>query len=125
MAKHIVELDIDVRLEENDYTLVNDIATVSINGRLINFYSFASKYCSHHNPDSYPVFDSFVEKMLVHYKKADDFESFDKLDLRNYGRFIDVIESFQRFYELGSLSLRDIDIFLWLAGKQWFPRKYK
>jgi len=116
VAKHILTTDIDDRLKKDDHSLVNDIAQISIKNKTINFYSFASKYCSHHKPTSYPIFDSFVEKMLLHFKSADNFDTFDKVDLKSYGRFIKVIRSFQSFYNLDKFTLREIDIFLWLAG---------
>lgn len=125
VAKHILQKDIDARIKANDYSLVNDIAKISIKGKLKNFYSFASKYCSHHQPTSYPIFDSFVEKMMLHYKSVDSFNGFDKGDLKDYSCFIEIIKSFRIFYGLEKFSLREIDIFLWLAGKEWFPRKYK
>lgn len=59
VAKHIVSLNIDDRLNNNDLDLVNDIAKVKINDdKMINFYSFATKYCSHHKPIKYPIYDS-------------------------------------------------------------------
>jgi hypothetical protein len=125
VARHILAKDIDARLEVNDYSLVNDIAQIAIKAKTINFYSFASKYCSHHKPTSYPIFDSFVEKMMLHYKTVNSFNGFDKVDLKDYERFIQIIKSFQSFYKLEKFSLREIDIFLWLAGKEWFPKKYK
>jgi len=125
VAKHILKKDIDARLKATDYSLVNEIARVAIKEKSKNFYSFASKYCSHHKPTSYPIFDSFVEKMMLHYKAADGFNGFDKGDLKNYERFIEIIKSFQSFYKLEKFLLRKIDIFLWLAGKEWFPRHYK
>lgn len=125
VARHILAKDIDARLDVNDYSLVNDIAQIAIKAKMINFYSFASKYCSHHRPTSYPIFDSFVEKMMLHYKTVDSFNGFDKVDLKDYERFIQIIKSFQSFYKLEKFSLREIDIFLWLAGKEWFPKKYK
>ena len=77
VAKHIVDLDIDQRLSSRDLTLVNDIALVKVNGqKTINFYSFATKYCSHHFPDDYPIYDSFVEKMLMHFKRVGKFFKF-------------------------------------------------
>jgi hypothetical protein len=82
VAKHIVDLDIDQRLANRDLTLVNDIAVVKVNGqKTINFYSFATKYCSHHFPEDYPIYDSFVEKMLMHFKRVDKFYKFKKDDL--------------------------------------------
>jgi hypothetical protein len=38
--------------------------------------------------------------------------------------FVQIIMAFQKFYGLGNFSLRQIDIFLWLAGKEIFPRTY-
>lgn len=125
VAKHILTKDIDARLEADDYSLINDVAQIAIKTKTKNFYSFASKYCSHHKPASYPIFDSFVEKMMLHYRSTDNFYNFDKGDLKDYERFIEIIKSFSSFYGLENFSLREIDIFLWLAGKEWFPKKYK
>jgi len=124
VAKHILNKDIDSRLRSKDYSLVNDIAQVTIKGKTRNFYSFASKYCSHHKPDDFPIYDSFVEKMLMYYRKVNAFHKFKKEDLKSYDIFIEVITMFQRFYGLGNFSLRQIDIFLWLAGKEFFPKNH-
>ena len=56
VAEHILKLNIDKRLNSFDDTLVNDIALIEINGKEKNFYSFATKYCSHHHPTEYPLF---------------------------------------------------------------------
>lgn len=124
VAKHILTLNVDARLNADDYALVNDIAKVTIAGKERNFYSFASKFCSHHRPTNYPIFDYFVERLLIHYNKEDAFHDFEQSDLKQYGRFVEVIRRFQSFYGLEKYSLRDIDMFLWMAGKEWFPRKY-
>ncbi len=62
--------------------------------------------------------------MLLYYKGSDDFDRFAKPDLKNYRHFVKIIQSFRQFYELADFSLREIDIFLWSAGKDWFPRNY-
>lgn len=123
-AKHILTQDVDSRLKRNDLSLVHDIAKVTIKERRRNFYSFASKYCSHHSPDRYPIYDSFVEKMLLRYGKKDRFEKFKQEDLKRYERFVGVIESFRKHFGLETFSLKQIDIFLWLAGKEHFPAYY-
>lgn len=125
VAKHIHEMKIESRLKNGDLTLVNELALVSIRDKKRNFYSFASKYCSHHFPESFPIFDSYVEKMLLHYARADNFSSFRKEDLKLYESFVKIIKEFQAHYGLGQFSLRQIDIFLWLAGKDSFPPSYK
>lgn len=123
VSKHILSLNIDSRLERKDLGLVNEIAAVKFKGKVRHFYSFASKYCSHHRPDDFPIYDSLVEKMLKHYRKTDKFEIFRNAELKNYRRFIEIIESLRRFYGVDDFSLRELDIFLWLAGKDSFPAK--
>ena len=73
----------------------------------------------------YPIFDSYVEKMLRFYAKADQFASFKPAELRNYERFVQIIREFREFYKLTPFSLRDLDIFLWYAGKECFPREFQ
>lgn len=124
VAKHIFKLEIDGRLKAGDTGLVNDLAKVTIAGTPKNFYSFASKYCNHHVPESFPIYDSFVEKMLMHYSAEDGFARFTPEDLKIYKDFVGVITNFRRFYNLNNFTLRQIDVYLWLAGKDCFPRKY-
>ena len=124
VAKRILKLDIDQRLQSHDLFLVNELALITIKGKQKNFYSFASKYCSHHVPEAFPIFDSYVEKMLLQYASADSFASFKKADQKQYASFVGVMMAFKKFYGLEEFSLRQIDVFLWLAGKEFFPRTY-
>jgi hypothetical protein len=125
MAKHIVSLNIDKRLANNDFKLVNDIAKVEVaKGKTKNFYSFATKYCNHHKPAIYPIYDSYVEKLLMHFKKADNFAQFQKQDLKDYPKYQQILLQFREFYHLQSFNLKEIDKYLWQAGKKHFPRKY-
>lgn len=125
VAKHILNLNIDERLTKGDTSLVNDIAIVKISGVEKHFYSFATKYCSHHNPDDFPIYDSFVEKVLIHFKNQDHFELFTANDLKDYGRFKSVLIKFKKYYNIDEYSLKDIDRYLWQLGKDYFPKKYK
>ena len=125
VAKHIVSLKIDSRLKNNDLTLVNEIAKILINGeKEINFYSFATKYCSHHKPEVYPIYDSYVEKLLMYLKKEDHFSNFKKEDLKIYPKYRQILLEFQNFYGLQNYNLKEIDRYLWQAGKEYFPKKY-
>ena len=125
VAKHIVDLDIDRRLSKHDLTLVNNIAAVKVNNhKTINFYSFATKYCSHHFPECYPIYDYFVEKMLMNLKRRDNFFKFKKDDLKHYPTYYVVLTQFRKQYELDSFTLKEIDKYLWQAGKECFPRQY-
>jgi len=124
VAKHIMSLNIDDRLKKNDATLVNDIARVKINGKEKNFYSFATKYCSHHKPVEYPIYDSYVEKILMFFNKKDFFDKFKKEDLKNYEKFKEVLIEFKKFYRIDKYNLKDIDRYIWQLGKEYFPNKY-
>lgn len=124
VAKNIFNLNIDKRLEEGDASLVNDIANVEISGKQKHFYSFASKYCSHHNAIQFPIYDYFVEKMLLYFKKKDKFSNFHKEDLKNYTKFRNVLLEFKKFYDIDEYNLRDIDKYLWISGKEYFPKNY-
>ena len=90
-----------------------------------NFYSFATKYCSRHCPDDYPIYDSFVGKMLMHFKRVDGFSIFNKEDLKDYSRYKQILQDFQSFYSLDSFTLKKLDVYLWQAGKAYFPKIYK
>lgn len=125
MAKHIVNLNVDERLMNRDLSLVNDIAKVIINGkRQFNFYSFATKYCSHHAPNIYPIYDNYVDQLLMHFKKECKFSIFRKRDLKDYPIYKDILIDFQCHFGLVDFSPKEIDKYLWQAGKQYFPRKY-
>ena len=124
VAKNIFDLKIDKRLKDGDPSLVNDIAKVNISGKEKTFYSFASKYCSHHNSIEFPIYDYFVDRMLVYFQKKDKFSNFKKDDLKDYIKFKNILNDFKKFYDIDEFNLRDIDKYLWIAGKEYFPKKY-
>lgn len=125
VAKHIIDLKIDEKLSKEDLAIVNKIALVKMNGgKVKNFYSFATKYCSHHKPTVYPIYDSYVDKMLLHLRKQDKFSDFSNQDLRSYPLYKKILMDFRKFYQLESFNLKQIDKYLWQAGKKYFPKKY-
>ena len=46
-------------------------------------------------------------------------------ELKLHPKFADIINDFQNFYDLSGYSLKEIDTFLWLAGKEHSPKKYR
>lgn len=126
VAKHILSLDIDESLSKQDIDLVNRIAALKIKDKEKTFYSFASKYCSHHNQEFYPIYDSYVDLMLRHFrnenKKKFDFRND---DLKNYRKFKEILLKFREVYDLQQYSLKDLDRYLWQVGKKYYPKKYK
>ncbi len=124
VAKHILSLDIDSRLNNGDVSVVRDIQRVTINNVEKNFYSFATKFCSHHKPLDFPIYDSYVEKVLCHFRDQNGFASFRTHDLKDYARFKEILIAFRAFYDLEEYNLKQIDKYIWQLGKEYFPRKY-
>lgn len=125
VAKHILSLNIDDRLHLGDETLVEDIKNVVINNKKLKLYSFATKYCSHHNPEDFPIYDTYVDKVLCFFRNLHGFSTFKNKELKNYAKFKSILLDFQNFYGLQSYSLKELDKFLWQFGKEYFPKNYK
>ncbi len=123
VAERIVALNTGERIAKGDMSLVNEMAVVSVAGKNWVFYSFASKYCSQHNPVKFPIYDGYVDKMLWHFRSVDNFAKFKRKELKIYPRFADVVHAFKRFYELEQYSLRWIDRYLWFNGREIFGQK--
>lgn len=123
VAKNILTIpDIDIRLKRGNSSLVEEIAEVTIGGKNINFYSFATKYCSFHNPNAYPIYDSYIEKVLCYFQKNNSFVNgkFIKKNLKNYDYFIKVLDDFKNKYGLNNYKTKELDRYLWLLGKKYF-----
>lgn len=124
VAKHILDLNVDARLQAGDESLVEDVQNVTIGGKPLKLYSFATKYCSHHNPEDYPIYDSYVDKVLCYFRDVDGFASFRGEDLKSYADFKRILREFRAFYDLEQFGLKEIDKYLWQFGKEYFPNSY-
>ena len=130
MSEHILQLDIDDRLIQGDPEIVNEIATghgikTKKNNKELNFYSFATKYCNWHNQEDYAIYDSFVDKVLMAFKRNDNnFSEFKQSDLKYFKKFKNIIQDFVKYYGLKH-NLKEIDKFLWKYGKEKFQAYYE
>ncbi|MFA6404608.1 MAG: hypothetical protein WCW03_01245 [Candidatus Paceibacterota bacterium] len=125
VAKHIISLEIDSKFLKDDLMIVNEIASVNIStNRIINFYSFATKYCSFHKPNIYLKYDYHVSKLLKHHEQTDKFDEFTEMELRYYDKYHEVFINFRKKYGLDLFSLEQIERYLYLAGKKYFPQNY-
>lgn len=120
VAQHILSLKIDERLEDGDLSLVDEISHVEVNGKVHTFYSFATKYCSHHNPERYAIYDSYVEKVLLSMNSRDHFMKFKQEELKVYETYMRVIKAFQQRYGLMQYNIKRLDQYLWQLGKWYF-----
>lgn len=120
--------DFDERLKQGDIQLVDDFATISFktdNGpeKHITNYSFATKYCSHHQPDLFPIYDSYVDSVLRNLRKIypNDF-LFKNDDLHNYAKYKEQLDILRNNFGLHELSYKMLDRYLWQLGKRYFAR---
>ena len=114
--------DIDVRLAQGDPELVCQIARC--NGK-VNFFSFASKYCTYHNVDvyerdDYSIFDSVVKDALPYYiPKLTKATVNDWRETYNYAAFNDCIG---KILDQNNIHIpyrrRKFDHFLWYANRK-------
>lgn len=120
MSNHILQLNIDNCLKCGCLGVVSKIAKLNTNKGLINYYSFATKYCSFHNAAKFPIYDSYVAKALYEINGVKSFQRpFKLIDLKDYYFFADTINKFQQRFNLSSFTYKDIDRYLWLLGKQY------
>lgn len=122
LAQHILSLKIDERLKLGNLSLVKDIAHVEVNGEEHIFYSFATKYCSHHQPEKYAIYDNYVEKVLRSMDSRDHFAYIKTEELKDYETYMRIIKTFQQRYGLVRYNLKQLDQYLWLLGKWYFNR---
>jgi len=126
VATHFMDCNIDQRLAVGDTKLVDDLANVTLkNGKEIRFYSFATKYCSHHKPLLYPIYDKYVAEVLKYFRRRDMFHKFLNADLLQYSQFKSIIDGFKNHYKLSDFTYKEIDQYLWQLGKYYYKRTYK
>ena len=124
IAEHIEKQEIDEGLYAGDLSVVDNIKVghgiKTSGGRERKFYSFATKYCSFHNLEKYPMFDSNVKRALICFKKNCKRFTFNNEDLIKYNKFVGIIENFNEVFDLSS-SFRDVDKYLYLVGRKLNP----
>jgi hypothetical protein len=125
VARHICQNahDIDSALLAGSPEIVDRIAVIAVSGKKNrNYFAFATKYCSWHNPRCYPIYDSRVYEYLRLLRKQGDFATdFDLEGHWKYPAFRDLMDAFREHYHLGSFSFKDIDKFLWMSGEKLHP----
>lgn len=124
VAEHIKNIkNLDDRLQKGDEKLIKEIAKVGLknkNGKKIIFYSFATKFCSHHNDKDFAIYDRYVEKILMHFKKHNFSKNFTKKEyLKEYSNFKNILLDFRVYYKL-DCNLKELDRYLWQLGRKYF-----
>lgn len=129
ISKILYDFSEDIQKRNYNRDLIDNIRSECRKPNMLNKdpYSFITKYCCHHNPDNYPIFDSYVEIMLKWFSDLEDvpFHTTDKnSDFCNYDFFRNVLMQFKEYCEtnriIESISYRNLDKYLWSAGKEFF-----
>jgi hypothetical protein len=110
--------------------LVNRISKTVKGGKTFYNYSFATKYCSFHRPESYPIWDSHVDEYLAQLRnqekhKQGGFRQFKRKDLWNYPEFKKIVTEFRDYYGLQEFTFKQIDGFLYYEGGKLLAAKSK
>lgn len=151
VAKNIMSIhDFDLRLKKGDLSLVDEIRKLIFksyskpkeskeyewHNKEVDIYSFATKYCSHHQPDKFPIYDKYVDEVITKLKKQYpqffNFKIFDSFNtsipieerkcgtLKDYRIFVNQIDSLRKNFNLFDFGYKDIDRYLWQLGKRYF-----
>ena len=113
LARHIAGFAIDPLLSKGSLVAVDRITDCP---PLKKYLSFASKFCSWHNPTAYTIYDGNARACLWAYQKQDKFAKFHQQDLWVYRKFCAAVVSFGSHNGLGCFDLRQLDKFLFRAG---------
>jgi len=135
MTDHIFDIkNIDALLKKGEHSLVKQIASINIDNKNYDFYSFATKYCAYHNPDAFPIYDNIVASVFTKLFEDGNLEPYIctrkkgvengysrtafAAKLRDYDFYIAVYNRFMELYGLkGKLTYRQVDAYLWGAYK--------
>lgn len=140
IARQIVALNVDDRLKsgKTDVNLVNEIAyrrdaIQKENDIFPATYSFATKYCSWHRPDLYPIADSYSKGMLYYINEKENFFDYNKITsyntkvtslaaktkfLNDYENYLEVYDKFIEKFGLKDLDYKTIDQYLWMYAQK-------
>lgn len=126
LARHIAQLRLDDAIGQGDPTVVGRIYTCE---GLRKYYSFATKFCSWHNPEAYPIYDSYAEECLWAYRKQpanqEGFATFRRQDCWYYDKYKEVVNAFRTHYRLDHFTFKEIDKFLWQTGERIKMQKHQ
>ena len=127
VAQIIREMGVDlvIKSDKRNPAFVEELCNRVKNATGRGIYSFATKYMSHHRPDLYPIYDSFVAKILRYFRDNEGFKDVDNFsddELENYTSFCRIIDNFKVYFSLQNYSVKDVDKLLWQMGKYHFPK---
>jgi hypothetical protein len=134
MISHILKLatekNLDDLLKSGDLAAVNKIRKGhGIRGKnkkqeskkQYDFYSFATKYCHFSNPSGYPIYDQYVDRALMRFRKDKDVQFFEQDDLYHPKSFKNIIEQLRRKANFN--DYQQLVRALWIYGNKLARKK--
>lgn len=119
VVEKILYLNIDDKLEDEDESknLVDTIRMIKLSKDKPprDLYSFTTKYLSFHKPNYYPIYDSYISRLLRCYKRQGiiNFKT-----LKDYSEFKNIITNLRKMLNLEDYSYKDFDLYLWMFAKE-------
>jgi len=112
--------DLDSRMDRGDPEVVKLIRQghnfKKKTGGDWDFYSFATKYCCWHRPESYPMYDACADISLRAVAERLGFEKARSLNFRDYSEFKKTVDAVKK--QLGlAMNYKQLDQGFWLLGK--------
>ena len=119
VARHIVTQHVDTDIQNGNVAVIDKIARVKHNGKCWNHFSFATKYCSFHQPQKFPIFDSFIAECFSQLSKNNYFQKeFSKNTIRNdYSDFKKFYDEFMTKQPALPQDYKEVDRYLWSSLK--------
>ena len=105
---------IDAALRDGSPDAVDLIANITHEGKRHNFFSFATKYCSWHDPEKYPIYDTRIDSYLWTMHNQIPFGGFNHPELWNYSKFCRIMTAFRDSLGLQEFSFKELDKFIYL-----------
>ena len=130
MARQVAKLGsdghLDNSLNEGSIEIVDEIAHLNLSKDSkkprVNI-SFASKYCSWHRQDCYPIYDRHAESCLWAYRNRDKFKEYKRYSCDVYAKYVENVNAFRSYYHLENIGYKDLDKFLYLQGGEILDEK--
>ncbi len=130
VAKNIVEKKIDNDLKGGKPEVVHKIALVEHGDKTINHFSFATKYCSFHQPDKYPIYDNLVYQVLSKTRNVLNTGQFSLESIMDkgwkegnkdcgYNHYRNIYKAFMTYFgeAFANRSFKEVDNYLWGSRK--------
>jgi|SRR6187549_20633 len=116
-VQRILELKIDDRIKRGDFSVVEDVANITANGKTFYLLHFASVYCNLHRPDVFPIYSEQHIDFYKRYIKENNLP-LDPEKINTYDVFSKALNDLvKRLGLMGTMNYLQIRKFGWLYAE--------